>query len=105
MVRSVVDGPMRWLATRGTAIPRSGPDVGEVGSRRRSRYGIGPAAGAVGSGAKYRRRNAVERCVGWLTESHRIATRYVKLAIHYLAMLELAMIQRCLRLLYPSNRI
>jgi transposase len=54
--------------------------------------------------AKYKRRNAVERCVGWLKESRRVATRYEKLAGHYLAMLKLAMIQRCLRLLDPSNR-
>lgn len=53
---------------------------------------------------KYRRRNVVERCVGWLKECRRIATRYEKLATHYLAMLKLAMIQRCLRLLDPSNR-
>ena len=53
---------------------------------------------------KYRRRNVVERCIGWLKESRRVATRYEKLAVHYLAMLKLAMIQRCLRLLDPSNR-
>lgn len=53
---------------------------------------------------KYRRRNAVERCVGWLKESRRVATRYEKLATHYLAFLKLAMIQRCLRLLEPSDR-
>lgn len=53
---------------------------------------------------KYRRRNVVERCIGWLKESRRVATRYEKLACHYLAMVKLAMIQRCLRLLDPSNR-
>ena len=53
---------------------------------------------------KYRRRNVVERCIGWLKESRRVATRYEKLATHYLAMVKLAMIQRCLRLLDPSNR-
>jgi len=53
---------------------------------------------------KYRRRNVVERCVGWLKACRRIATRYEKLATHYLAMVKLAMIQRCLRLLDPSNR-
>jgi transposase len=52
----------------------------------------------------YRRRNVVERCIGWLKESRRVATRYEKLAAHYLAMVTLAMIQRCLRLLDPSNR-
>jgi transposase len=54
--------------------------------------------------SKYRRRNVVERCIGWLKECRRIATRYEKLATHYLAMLKLAMIQRCLRILDPSNR-
>lgn len=53
---------------------------------------------------KYRRRNAVERCIGWLKCCRRIATRYEKLATHFLAMLKLAMIQRCLRLLDPSDR-
>ncbi len=53
---------------------------------------------------KYRRRNVVERCIGWLKWCRRIATRYEKLADNYLAMVKLAMIQRCLRLLDPSNR-
>lgn len=53
---------------------------------------------------KYRRRNVVERCIGWLKEARRVATRYEKLATHYLAMVKLAMIQRCLRILDPSNR-
>lgn len=53
---------------------------------------------------KYRRRNVVERCIGWLKECRRVATRYEKLAVHFLAMVKLAMIQRCLRLLDPSNR-
>lgn len=53
---------------------------------------------------KYRGRNVVERCIGWLKESRRVATRYEKLAQHYLAIVKLAMIQRCLRILDPSNR-
>ena len=52
----------------------------------------------------YRHRNVVERCIGWLKECRRVATRYEKLAVHFLAMVKLAMIQRCLRLLDPSNR-
>ena len=52
---------------------------------------------------KYRRRNVVERCIGWLKRCRRIGTRYEKLAIHFLAMIKLAMIQRCLRLLDPSD--
>ena len=53
---------------------------------------------------KYRGRNVVERCIGWLKECRRLATRYEKLAIHYLAIVKLAMIQRCLRILEPSDR-
>ena len=53
---------------------------------------------------KYRGRNVVERCIGWLKWCRRVATRYEKLADSYLAMVKLAMIQRCNRLLEPSNR-
>ena len=52
----------------------------------------------------YRGRNVVERCIGWLKCCRRIATRYEKLAIHFLGMVKMAMIQRCLRVLDPSNR-
>ena len=49
--------------------------------------------------AAYRRRNVVERCVGWLKECRRVATRFERLATSDLGMLKLAMIQRYLRLL------
>lgn len=53
----------------------------------------------------YRRRNVVERCVGWLKENRRLATRHEKLALSYLAVVKLALIRRCLRLLAdPSDR-
>jgi transposase len=52
--------------------------------------------------AIYRRRNIVERLVGWLKENRRLATRYEKLALNYLALVKLAMIRRCLRLLRAS---
>jgi transposase len=42
----------------------------------------------------YRQRNIVERCIGWLKENRRIATRYEKLAVHYLAMIKLGTILR-----------
>ncbi len=42
--------------------------------------------------ASYCERNYVERCFGWLKEARRIATRYEKLAVHYLGMLTLGMI-------------
>lgn len=47
----------------------------------------------------YRRREGVERCVGRLKEPRRIATRYEKLAIRYLAFVHLAMIDEYLRAL------
>lgn len=44
----------------------------------------------------YRKRNIIERCIGWIKENRRIATRYEKLSINYLAMLKLGMIMRYL---------
>ena len=46
---------------------------------------------------RYRQRNVVERLVGWLKESRRIATRYDKLATTFLAFVKLAMARRLLR--------
>ena len=45
----------------------------------------------------YRRRSVIECCIGWLKECRRIATRFQKLALHYLAMIKLAMIDRYFR--------
>ena len=47
----------------------------------------------------YQRRSIIENCVGWLKECRRIATRFEKLAVNYIGMLKLAMIERYLRLL------
>jgi transposase len=47
----------------------------------------------------YRRRAIIENCVGWLKECRRIATRFEKLAVNYLGMLKLGMIERCLRII------
>jgi transposase len=47
----------------------------------------------------YKRRSIIENCVSWLKECRRIATRFEKLAVNYLGMLKLAMIERYLRLL------
>ena len=42
----------------------------------------------------YRRRNVVERCIGWLKGRRRLATRFEKLAENFLAMVKLAMLER-----------
>lgn len=48
---------------------------------------------------RYRNRNLVERCLGWLKECRSLATRFEKLAVHYLGLVQLAIIERYLRLL------
>lgn len=47
----------------------------------------------------YKGRNVVERCVGWLKECRRVGTRYEKLAINFVGMIDLAIIQRLLRVM------
>jgi transposase len=53
--------------------------------------------------ATYRRRNVIERCIGWMKESRRIVTRFEKLAVNFLAMIKLGMIDRCFRLLLSDS--
>lgn len=45
----------------------------------------------------YRKRNIVERAIGWLKESRRIATRYDKLTSSYLAFVQLAAIRKLIK--------
>ena len=45
----------------------------------------------------YRRRSAIECTVGALKEARAVATRYEKLAIHYLALVQLSMIRLLVR--------
>ena len=47
----------------------------------------------------YRRRNVVERCVGRLRECRRVGTRYEKLAVSYLAVVQVACIRQWLKTL------
>ena len=49
--------------------------------------------------ATYRRRNVVERLVGWLKEHRRIATRFEKLACSFLTMVRLSFMRRYFRVL------
>ena len=48
---------------------------------------------------RYCGRNVIERSIGWLKECRSLATRFEKLAIHYLGMVHLAIIERYLKLL------
>ena len=47
----------------------------------------------------YKRRNVIERLVGWLKERRRLCTRFEKLADNYLAMVKLAFIEKCMLLI------
>lgn len=47
----------------------------------------------------YKRRNVVERLVGWLKERRRLCTRFEKLADSYTAMVKLAFITKCMLLI------
>jgi len=66
----------RWLRSRrlGAVIPR-------FKNQRRVRF----------DKARYKRRNVVERLIGWLKERRRLATRFEKLAVNFLAMIKIAM--------------
>jgi len=48
---------------------------------------------------RYRGRNVIERSIGWLKECRSVATRFEKLAVHYLGMVHLAIIERYLKVL------
>jgi transposase len=56
--------------------------------RHRRRFGL-PAPAF--DRAAYRGRNSIERAVGWLKQARRLATRAEKLAIHYAALVALAL--------------
>jgi transposase len=82
----------QWLrrhAVRGI-IPRRSDQHPADGRVRFDRHG-------------YRRRSTIEQCVGWLKECRRLAMRFEKLALNFLAMIHLAMIQRYLRLLFSDT--
>jgi transposase len=53
--------------------------------------------------ALYRRRNAVERCVGWLKGCRAVATRHDKLAVNFAALISLACLRLFLRRISPSD--
>ncbi len=66
---------------------------------RKRRDGSYPARASRFDKRRYRRRNVVERLIGRLKESRRIATRYDKLADSFLAMVVLGFIRIWLKTL------
>lgn len=55
--------------------------------------------------ATYRPRSIVEQTICWLKECRRIGTRFEKLASHFLAMMKLAMPQRCLGIAFSDRTL
>lgn len=80
-----------WLRRRGirAVIPERRDQV----ARRAHRPGRKPQFDRTA----YRRRSAIECTVGALKEARAVATRYEKLAIHYLALVQLSMIRLLVR--------
>lgn len=76
-------GVRRWLARRRirAVIPTRSNQPREPGFDRR----------------RYRRRNVVERVVGWYKERRALGTRYDKLAVNYLALWYVAIIENLAR--------
>lgn len=83
-----------WL--RGHAIGAVIPQRSDQAERHRGR----PLAFDAEA---YRRRGIIECCVGWLKECRRIGTRFEKLAVNFLAMAKVAIIQRILRILFSDR--
>jgi transposase len=48
----------------------------------------------------YKGRNVIERCVGWLKECRRVLSRFEKTALNFVGMVQVAFIERYLRILF-----
>ena len=99
--------PARLAGDKGYSHPRirrylAGRGIKAVIPRRRDQR---PSDGRVRfDPAAYRRRNVVERCVGWLKGNRRLGTRHEKLAVNFHALALLAAIRLCLRILDSRDR-
>ena len=101
--------PKRLAADRAYDVPRirrwlRQHSIGAVIPPKRKRGKRRPGRPVSYNAEQYRQRSVVECCVGWLKECRAVATRFEKLALHYLAMVKLAIIQRYLRLLSLPDR-
>lgn len=90
--------PRRIAGDKGYDIPRirrclRRRRIGAVIPEKHKPHGRKPGRPPAFDRDAYRRRNVIERCIGWLKHARRIATRYEKTAVNFLAMLKLAMIQ------------
>ena len=87
----------RWLRAR--HVRAVIPERRDQQDRRGHRPGRRPQFDRIA----YRERNVIERAVGWLKERRRIATRYEKLAVQYLAMLSVSLIEKYLTTFFANT--
>ncbi len=95
--------PYRLAGDKGYDIPRvrswlRAHGIKAVIPEKAKPYGRKPGRPPKLDRESYQRRNVVERCIGWLKRARRIAIRYEKTAVNFLAMLKLAVIQRYFRI-------
>jgi len=53
--------------------------------------------------ATYRQRNIIERVVGWYKEYRSLGTRFEKLAVNYVALWLIAIMEKALKRLFPDR--
>lgn len=53
--------------------------------------------------AAYCQRSIIERCIGWLKECRRLATRFETLAVNFLAMAKVAILERYLKIVFSDS--
>ena len=73
--------------------------IGAVIPPKRTRGRRRPGRPVTYDAVRYRGRSVIECSIGFLKECRSIATRYEKLALHYLGLVKLAIIERYLRVL------
>lgn len=100
--------PERVAGDKGYSVPRirqwlTGRAIKPVIPHRDDERKRDPEGTANFDRETYRRRCVIERCIGWLKESRAVATRYDKLAVNFLATVQVAMIERYLRLLVRNR--
>ncbi len=71
--------------------------------QKRTRHGEYPEPNRTFDKVLYRRRNVVERRNGHLKENRRIATRYEKLGVNFVAMIQFAFVLTFLKILLSDR--
>ena len=51
----------------------------------------------------YRQRSIIERCIGWLMECLGLATRFEKLAVNFLVMIKVTILERYLKIAFSDR--